>query len=128
MYAARKKFRDLKHAADVFASNYKRLVVQRYAKKYRAAVAIVRKFIIGFMNRNKPKCAENIYVSVSDETENVLLCLRVASCDSSVGIHCTLTDISNFISSAVHKVLATYTVPLNHLYASVHSCLSSSIL
>ena len=64
MYSQRKKFRELKHAADVFASNYKRLMVQRYVKKYRGAVAVVRKFIIGFMNRNKPKCDENIYVRI----------------------------------------------------------------
>ena len=63
MYAQRKKFRELRSAADVFASNYKRLRVQRYVKKYRIAVAVVRRFIIGFMNRNKPKCEENIYVS-----------------------------------------------------------------
>ena len=63
MYITRKKFRQLKHAADVFASNYKRLTVQRYVKKYRGAAAVVRKFIFGFMNRNRPKCADNIYVS-----------------------------------------------------------------
>ncbi len=70
MYAQRKKFRELRDAADVFASNYKRLMVQRYVKKYREAVAVVRKFIIGFMNRNKPKCAENIYVSINKMHES----------------------------------------------------------
>ncbi len=63
-YIARKKFLELRHAADVFASNYKRLQVQRYVKKYRTAAAVVRKFIFGFINRNKPKCADNIYVSL----------------------------------------------------------------
>ena len=64
MYSQRKKFRALRDAADVFAANYKRLRMQRYVKEYRGAVGVVRKFIIGFMNRHKPKCAENIYVCV----------------------------------------------------------------
>ena len=50
------------HTAIIFAKHWKRLVVQRYVKRYKAAALIVRKFIIGFMNRNKPKCEDNIYV------------------------------------------------------------------
>ena len=77
--------------AIVFAANWKRLTIQHYVRKYRAAVIIVRKsvpvssfiqfcffgrplvylhfvsipfrFIVGFMNRKKPKCDKNFYVS-----------------------------------------------------------------
>ena len=37
--------------------------MERYVRRYKIAVAVVRKFIIGFMNRHKPKSDENIYVS-----------------------------------------------------------------
>ncbi len=49
----------------MFAKHWKRLVVQRYTRRYKAAVIVVRKFIVGFMTRLKPKCEENIYVSPS---------------------------------------------------------------
>ena len=78
-YIARKNFLALKSAANTIAANYKRLMVQRYVKKYRHAVAITRKFIIGFMNRNKPKCPENIYVSVC-----VCACVHGKACHESV--------------------------------------------
>jgi len=45
-YIARKKFLNLKEAANTIAANYKRLRVQRYVKRYRHAAAITRKFII----------------------------------------------------------------------------------
>lgn len=52
----------MRAAACVIAAHWKGLATRRYVKRYRAAVAVTRKFIIGFMNRNKPKCEENIYV------------------------------------------------------------------
>ncbi|XP_064392805.1 unconventional myosin-Ic-A-like isoform X2 [Halichondria panicea] len=61
MYVNRKKYQQLRWASTVFATNWKRLQVQRYVAKYKKAVFVVRKFIIGFMNRSKPKCEENIY-------------------------------------------------------------------
>ena len=64
MYVNRKKYQQLRWASTVFATNWKRLQVQRYVAKYKKAVFVVRKFIIGFMNRSKPKCEENIYVSL----------------------------------------------------------------
>ena len=45
--------------------------MQRYVRRYKIAVAVVRKFIIGFMNRHKPKCDENIYVSVGTPFGNL---------------------------------------------------------
>ncbi len=65
MYVNRKKYQQLRWASTVFATNWKRLQVQRYVAKYKKAVFVVRKFIIGFMNRSKPKCEENIYVSLT---------------------------------------------------------------
>lgn len=59
MYILRKKFRQLKAAEIVFAKHWKRIRAQRYICRLKVAVAVVRKFIIGFMNRHKPKCPEN---------------------------------------------------------------------
>ena len=61
-YIARKKYLIMRAAACVIAAHWKGLATRRYVKRYRAAVAVTRKFIIGFMNRNKPKCEQNIYV------------------------------------------------------------------
>jgi len=63
MYAQRKRYRNLRWAATLFATHWKRLTVQRYVRRYKAAVIVVRRFISGFMHRHKPKCPENIYVS-----------------------------------------------------------------
>ena len=52
----------MRAAVTVIAAHWRGVVTRRYAKRYRAAVAVTRKFIIGFMNRNKPKCEKNIYV------------------------------------------------------------------
>ena len=61
-YIARKKYLIMRAAACVIAAHWKGLATRRYVKRYKAAVAVTRKFIIGFMNRNKPKCEQNIYV------------------------------------------------------------------
>lgn len=53
----------MRAAVTVIAAHWRGVTTRRYAKRYRAAVAVTRKFIIGFMNRNKPKCEKNIYVS-----------------------------------------------------------------
>lgn len=68
-YIARKKYLVMRAAACVIAAHWKGLATRRYVKRYRAAVAVTRKFIIGFMNRNKPKCNQNIYV----RTEHIVL-------------------------------------------------------
>ncbi len=73
MYIQRKKYRQLQWASTVFVTNWKRLQVQRYVAQYRKAVYVVRKFIIGFMNRRKPKCEENIYVSKG----GLCVCMRI---------------------------------------------------
>jgi myosin-1 len=43
----------------VFAKHWKRIRAQRYIRRLKVAVVVVRKFIIGFMNRHKPRCPEN---------------------------------------------------------------------
>jgi hypothetical protein len=61
----------MRAAACVIAAHWKGLATRRYVRRYRAAVAVTRKFIIGFMNRNKPKCEQNIYVSEKINNVNI---------------------------------------------------------
>jgi myosin-1 len=59
MFIQRKKYRQMREAEIVFAKHWKRIRAQRHIRRLKVAVVVVRKFIIGFMNRHKPRCPEN---------------------------------------------------------------------
>jgi myosin-1 len=59
MFIQRKKYRQLREAEIVFSKHWKRIRAQRHIRRLKVAVVVVRKFIIGFMNRHKPRCPEN---------------------------------------------------------------------
>ncbi|XP_065890245.1 unconventional myosin-Ic-like [Dysidea avara] len=60
MYQQRKVYHKMQWSVTMIAKHWRRVTAQRYAKRYRAAAMVVRKFVIGFKNRNKPKCPENV--------------------------------------------------------------------
>ena len=70
--------------------------MERYVRRYKIAVAVVRKFIIGFMNRHKPKSDENIYVSDGTVTMATICNSTVTiatTCDSTVTVATTCDRI-----------------------------------
>ncbi|XP_039257416.2 unconventional myosin-Ic-like isoform X2 [Styela clava] len=64
-----KLFHRMRNAVTTISSQWKRVQAQRLKEKRKKAVDVVRKFIIGFINRGKPRCPENAnfldYVRIS---------------------------------------------------------------
>lgn len=60
MYHFRTMYKKMKLSAIVIQAHWRRVKAQRYVIKYRAAAMTIRRFITGFINRHKPKCAQNL--------------------------------------------------------------------